>query len=107
MICMRGEFVIQRHNELWDLEAELLNMVCKDVPTELVLQDVEEEQLTRGSNKAQDARLDIHACGFWEPQRSAFFYVRICHPNAESYRDLEPQQIYCLQNNEKKRQYSK
>ena len=30
MICMRGGFVIQRHNELRDLEAELLNMVCKD-----------------------------------------------------------------------------
>ena len=106
MICMRGGFVIQRHNELRDLEAELLNMVCKDVVTEPVLQDVEGEQLTRGSNKAQDARLDIHARGFWAPQRSAFFDVRVCHPNAESYRDLEPQQIYRLHENEKKRQYS-
>ena len=105
MICMRGVFVIQRNNELRDLEAELLNMVCKDVVTEPVLQDVEGEQLTRGSNKAQDARLDIHARGFWEPQRSAFFDVRVCHPNAESYRDLEPQQIYRLHENEKKRQY--
>ena len=32
-----------------------------------------QSKLTRGSNKAQDARLDIHARGFWEPQRSAFF----------------------------------
>ena len=62
--------------------------------------------MTRGSNKAQDARLDIHARGFWEPQRSAFIDVRVCHPNAESYRDLEPQQIYRLHENEKKRQYS-
>ena len=106
MTCMRGGFVIQRHNELQDLEAELLNMVCKDVVTEPVIQDVEGEQLTRESNKAQDARLDIHARGFWEPQRSAFFYVRVCHPNAESYRDLEPQQIYRQHENEKKRQYS-
>ena len=106
MICMRGGFVIQRHNELRDLEAELLNMVCKYVATEPLLQDIEGEQLTRGSNKAQDARLDIHARGFWEPQRSAFFGVRVSHPNAESYRDLEPQQIYRLHENEKKRQYS-
>ena len=106
MICMRGGFVIQRHNELRDLEAELRKMVCKDVATEPVLQDVEGEQLTRGSNKAQDARLDIHARGFWEPQRSGFFDVRVCQPNAESYRDLEPQQIYRLHENEKKRQYS-
>ena len=51
MICMRGVFVIQRPNELWDLEAGLLNMVCKDLATEPVLQDVGGEQLTRGSNK--------------------------------------------------------
>ena len=39
MICMRGGFVIQRHKELRDLEAELLNkrLVCKDVVTEPVL----------------------------------------------------------------------
>ena len=103
---MRGGFVIQRHNELQHLEAELLNLLCRDVVTEPVLQDVEGEQLIRGSNKAQDARLDIHARGFWEPQRSAFFDVRVCQPNAESYRDLEPQQIYRLHENEKKRQYS-
>lgn len=106
MICKRGGFVIQRHNELRDLEAEFLTMVCNDVAIEPVLQDVEGEQLTRGSNTAQDARLDVHARGFWEPQRSAFFDVRVCHPNAESYRNLEPQQVYRLHENEKKRQYS-
>ena len=36
----------------------------------------------------------------------SLFDVRVCHPNAESYRDLEPQQIYRLLKNEKKRQYS-
>ena len=64
MICKRGGFVIQRHNELRDLEADLLNMVCSDVEVEPVLQDISGEQLNRGSNKAQDARLDIHARGF-------------------------------------------
>ena len=65
------------------------------------------EHLNRGSNKAQDARLDIHVRGFWERHRSAFFDVRVCHPNAVSYRDLEPQQIYRIHENEKKRLYSK
>ena len=64
-------------------------------------------RLNRGSNKAQDARLDIHARGFWERHRSAFFDVRVCHPNAVSYRDLEPQQIYRIHENEKKRLYSR
>jgi len=34
MICKRGGFIIQRHNELRDLEAELLKMVCYDVKVE-------------------------------------------------------------------------
>ena len=80
MICKLGGFIIQRHNELRDLEAELLSTVCSDVETEPVLLDVSGEQLSRGSNKAQEARLDIHARGFWEQQRSAFFDVRVCHP---------------------------
>ena len=61
MICKRGGFVIQRHNELRDLEADLMSMVCNDVEVEPVLQDITEEQLSRGSNRAHDARLDIRA----------------------------------------------
>ena len=64
------------------------------------------EQLNRGSNTAPDARLDFHARGFWENQRSAFFDVRVCHPTAESYRDSQPQQIYRMHENKKKRLYS-
>ena len=93
-------FVTQRHNELRDLEADLLSMVCYDIEIEPILQDISGEQLGRGSNRAPDARLDIHARGFWENQRSAFFDVRVFHPNADSYRDLELQQIYCNHENE-------
>ena len=57
--------------------------------------------------RAPDARLDIHARGFWERQRSAFFDVRVCHPNAESYRHLSPKQIYRQHENDKKRQYGR
>ena len=81
-------------------------MVCNDVEVELVLQEVTGETLNHGANKAPDARLDIHARGFWERQRSAFFDVRVCHPNADSYRDLTPKQIYKKHENEKKRQYA-
>ena len=81
-------------------------MVCNDVEVETVLQEVTGETLNHGANKAPDARLDIHARGFWERQRSAFFDVRLCHPNADSYRDLTPKQIYKKHENEKKRQYA-
>ena len=107
MICKLGGLVTLRHNELRDLEAELLSMVCGDVAIEPVLQDISGEQLGRGSNRARDARLDIHARGFWENQRSAFFDERLCHPNADSYRNLELRQIYRNHENEKKRLYSR
>ena len=89
MICKRSGFVIQRHNELKDLEAEMLHMVCNGVEIETVLQDITGEELNRGANTAPDARLDIVARGFWERDRSPFFDVRICHPNADFYRDME------------------
>jgi len=75
MICRRGGFIIQRHNEVRDLEAEMLNMVCYDVEVEPVLQEITGEMLPRGVNKAPDARLDIHARGFWDRQSSVFLVV--------------------------------
>ena len=64
MACQRGSFIIQRHNELRDLEAEMLRMVCNDVEVEPVLQEVTGEILNHGANKAPEARLHIHARGF-------------------------------------------
>ena len=42
-----GGFVTQRHSELEDLEAELLNMVCKDIEVEQVWQDITGEELIK------------------------------------------------------------
>ena len=60
MVCRHGGLIIQRHNEIRDLEAEMLRMVCTDVETEPVLQEITGEEL----NKAPDARLDVHTCWF-------------------------------------------
>ena len=89
MVCRRGGFIIQRHNELRDLEADMLSMVCNDVEIEPILHELTRESLPSGANRAPDARLDIHARGFWERQRSAFFDVQVCYPNADSYRNLD------------------
>ena len=70
------------------------------------LQDGRGEILNSGSNTSQDARLDVHARGFWERQRSAFLDIRVCPPNAESYQELTPKQIYRVRENEKKRMYN-
>ena len=104
MVCRHGALIIQRHNEIRDLEAEMLRMVCTNVEIEPVLQEITGEELNRGANNAPDARLDVHARVFWARQQSAFFDVRVCHPNADSYRELSPKQIFQLHENEKKRQ---
>ena len=85
IICGRGGFIIQRHNELRDLEAEMLNVMCHNVEVE---QEITGEVLPRGSNRGPDARLDNNARGSWARQGSAFFDAGVCHPNAESYKDL-------------------
>ena len=92
-----------RYNEFRDLEAELLNTVCKDVQIEPVLQDINREVLNPGANKSAEARLDIHARGFWETCSSAFFNVRVYHPNAEKHIHHSPKQIYKMHEQEKKR----
>ena len=106
MICQRGGLIIQRHNEIRDLVAELLDMVCHNVAVEPTLQPLTEVELNRRANTAPDARLDVHCRGFWERQRAAFFDIRVCHPNANSYRDLTPNQVYKLHEDEKKRKYA-
>ena len=57
------------------------------------------KSLPEGLTKPPDARLDVHCRGFWERQRAAFFDIRVCHPNADSYRDLSPKQIYRIHEN--------
>ena len=85
----------------------MFNIVCNDVEIEPVLQDVTGETLPNGTNKTPDARVDIHAQGFWARQSSAFLDARVCHPNADSYKDLSHQQIYRQHENKKKRMYAK
>jgi len=106
MICKRGGFIIQRYNELRDLEVELLSMVCNGVETEPVLHDITGEELNRGANTAPDAQLDIVAGDSGRGRGRLFFDVRVCHPNADSYRDLDPDQIFRQHETEKKCQYA-
>jgi len=102
MVCRRGGFIIECHSERRDVEADMLSIICNDVRVEPVLQELTGESLPRGANRALDARLDIHARGVWERQKSALFDVRLCHPKAKSYRDLDLKQ----HDNDKKRLYT-
>ena len=66
MICKKGGFVIQRHNELRELEAELLSTECKDVQVEPVLQQITGETLNRGANRAPRCPLEHSRTRFLE-----------------------------------------
>ncbi|CAH3021566.1 unnamed protein product, partial [Porites evermanni] len=50
MVCRQGGFIIQRHNELRDLEAQMLKIVLNDVQIELVLQQIKGEVLKPSTN---------------------------------------------------------
>ena len=56
--------VIQRRNEIRYIQAELLDMVCYDMQVEPALQPITGEEISRGTNQAPDARLDVHCMGF-------------------------------------------
>ena len=47
-----------------------------------------------------------HARGFWGRRQSAFFDVRVFHPNARSYRNSNISAVYRRQEMMKKREYS-
>ena len=51
------------------------------------------------------SRVDIMAKGFWSRQQSAFFDVRVFHPNAPSYRNTSIAALYRRQEQAKKREY--
>ena len=106
MICKRGGLIIQRDNEIRGLKAELLDMVCYAVAIEPTLQPFVGEELNSRANSAPDVRLDVHCRGFRKRQGAAFFDIRVCHANADSYKELSPKQIYKLHEDEKKRKYA-
>ena len=62
--CKKGGFVIIRHNDIRDFEANLLSKICSDVELEPALQPVTDEN-TRGLT-GDESRPDIRAPRFLE-----------------------------------------
>ena len=106
MICPHGGMTILRHNEIRDMTADWLDEVCTETEKEPQLQPVTGECLyPQSANRKAEARPDIKAKGFWCRQQSAFFDVRVFHPNAPSYRNTTISNLYRSQENMKKREY--
>ena len=106
MICWHGGLTFVRHNDLRDITAELLSKVCNDVAIEPPLQSISGEVITpQSANRQDDSRADIHARGFWGQWQSAFFDIRVFHPNAQSYRNTSIPSVYRRHEQQKKREY--
>ena len=103
MICQPGGLIIQRHDEIRDLEAELLDMVCYDLA---ILSPLYNPLPGRSSIGEQiQHQMPVSMCTVMDSgrdNRPPFFDVRICHQNAE----LSPKQIYKLHEDKKKRKYA-
>ena len=94
-----------RHNNIRDLEANLLREVCKDVKVEPELMPIGGVEL-QANNKAERARLDVSAIGIWSPMERTFLDVRVMHPNSPSYKDKQPEQLYKEHERLKKNAYN-
>lgn len=80
--------------------------MCSETEKEPQLQPITRESIfPQSANKRDDARADIKARGFWCRQQSAFFDIRVFHPNAPSYRNSSIASLYRNQEQMKKREY--
>ena len=81
--------------------------VCTDVTTEPTLQPLSGETFRhRTTSTDNEARLDIHARGFWgNRSESTFFDVRVFNPNAPSYRINSPASCYRHHEQAKRNKY--
>ena len=105
--CKKGGFVSLRHNQVRDLEAGMLNEVCRDVKVEPHLTPLTGEQFFhKTANTSSEARLDIAARGLWNTMDKTFFDVRVFHHECPSNKNLDIAAAYKKHEGEKKRGYN-
>ena len=104
--CKKGGFITNRHNNIRDLTAKLLNEVTNDVEVEPLLEPKTGEQLRYKSSILTDnARADIAARSVWINDQRAYSDVRVFNPLPHTYRDISLKKIYERNEKEKKIAY--
>ena len=103
-------YIYIKDNEIGDMMADLITEVCLDVAVERLLAPLSGERFTAdnsdSTNTAPDARADIRARGFWSRAESAFFDIRVFHPDAASYQHQVVRSLLEQQKRQKKLEYS-
>ena len=106
MTCMRGGYVVRRHDRIRDLLAYILKDVSPGVHTEPHLQPLTGERLPDGSNIKDGARLDIVARDFWQLHEMAFVDIMVFNPIAKSRINTSLDTVFQQQENRKKKLYN-
>ena len=108
MQCTTGGFVHARHDNIRDMEYQLMQVVCNDVEKEPPLQKVVNKKgYMKTANTDDGARLDVRARGFWRRGQNAFFDVRVTNPNNNSQINTKLVTILKKHEDEKKRSYNR
>ena len=95
----KGGFVSLRHNHIRNITSMLLKEVCKDGRVEPQLQQLTGEYLQHSTAAGNEVRLDISARGFWQAGQMVFLGVRVFHPNAKRYENIELSKAYEIKEN--------
>ena len=79
MNCKKGRFVIMRHNNVQNFEANLVKTTLNNFEIESRLQKIDNEELNGliGDN----ARPDVRARGVWIQGQNALFDIRLTNTN--------------------------
>ena len=93
--CKTGGDVTRRHNEIVNVTADMLSMVCKDVR--------KEPKLCTTPESNDELRPDISVRSFWQRLQKAFVDVRVFYPLAPSYRNQSLATMMKTMENQKKK----
>ena len=77
--CKRGGFVVMRHSNVRDFEANLLKTIQNDVEIEPVLQKIDNVRID--GRTGDEARPDIRARVVWRQGQNAFFDILLTNVN--------------------------
>ena len=102
--CKRVGFVIICHNNIRDLEANLLRKIHNDVETEPPLQAVNDELII--GLTCIESKPDKRARGVWITGQNSYFDVSTTNVDAVSQKNQSIEKIVKKHENEKKRQYN-
>ena len=105
--CPTGGYPTARHNQIRDFLSEVLTEVLQDEWEPALLPLSGEDLPGATTNRADAARADIRARGFWTRQQNAFFDVRVTHPKASLLSCREVRSQLSQAEASKKRQYGR